>query len=191
LKEDYEYLTEYFNLTDNIFIKLLKEDYKAPNFWNAHIKENTFDVMFYLNDDILVEPNCLKIAIDSIVEKFPDLDGIIGIRQENIPIEQCCLCAFGAIGTKFTDRFPDRKVFCEDYYTFFLDSELYEYANSVNKFYFEDKAKLLHLHPSFSKYEIDKTHIHNRLHLKDDKKTNIIRKEKEFLWGKDFNLIND
>ncbi len=177
-----------------IFTRLLDKPYKASQFWNDHIKENNADIYIYVNDDITMEINCLKRVVDLMNEKFPDLDGVVAISQENIPETQACPTAYGAIGTKFADRFPDRKVFCEDYERFYLDSELGTYAQKQGKlFHSMDKeiAPLcLHYHAAFFPDMKDTTHDDVRTHLRQDRITNNKRKTKQLLWGESFELIN-
>jgi hypothetical protein len=178
----------------NILPKLLEKPYFASEFWNDHIKSYNADIYIYLNDDIVLEMNALKRVVNIMNEKFNDLDGVVAITQENIPENQACPTAFGAIGTKFTDRFPDRKVFCEDYERLYLDSELGEYAKSQGKlFHSLDKSMaplLTHFHPGFFPNMKDSTHDDVRTHLRKDKITNNRRKSKNLLWGRDFTLIN-
>jgi hypothetical protein len=174
----------------NIFTRLLDKPYKASQFWNDHIRKNNADVYVYINDDVELHPQCLSFVVNEMNTYYPDLDGVIGITQINAPIEQACHGAFGAIGSKFANRFPDRKAMCEDFYSFYFDNELYEYAKSVNKFHLSSNATLVHFHPSFTGLKPDETHHSNRIHLRDDKITNNRRRNKGLLWGRDFTLIN-
>jgi len=168
----------------------LVEDYEAAKFWNTHLNTSKAATMMYLNDDVILDEFCIDQAYKCMTSEFYDFDGVIGIRQENIPENQAVKTAFGLIGHRFADRFPERKVFCEDYKRFYLDKELYEYSTSVNKFYFSDTAKLTHLHPAFDSSQEDATHDNVRTHLKSDMKTYVKRKELNYLWGADFNKVS-
>lgn len=172
-----------------IFPRLLNKPYKASEFWNDHIKKTEADAIMYLNDDVILEIECIKNSIESLIIHYPDLDGVIGIYQENIPNNQACPSAFGVIGKKFFNRFPDKKVFCEDYNRFYLDSELFLYSKREQKFFFDSTCRLKHLHPAFDSKQEDSTHFDVRTHLKKDKEMFILRQTKGYLWGKDFNLV--
>lgn len=183
LLEEYNAAEIFLKLYPNIFTRLLEKEYNASTFWNSHFKDSKADIVFYLNDDVVLAPECLINTINSMELHFPDYDGIIGIAQENIPIEQQCKCAFGAIGNTFMDRFPDRQVFNPKYKRFYLDQELYEYSSNINKYYFEETAKLIHLHPAFTKNAMDETHKNVRKHLGHDKLLYQRRHKEGLVWG--------
>ena len=169
-----------------IFPHYLKEEYKAPIFWNNYLEYCYADAMCYLNDDVIVDSH----MFDEIEYAFNnDYDKIIGINQYNIPKDQAVEAAFGAIGIKYADRFPNRQVFCPDYYRFYDDKELLEYAKSIGKFVFCEKAKLQHLHPAFNKELKDQTHNSVRAYLKQDRLTYFKRKQKKLLWGENYALF--
>jgi hypothetical protein len=169
-----------------ILTRLLDKPYNASEFWNNHLKEQSADIYYYINDDVILAPDCLKNSIDNMNKLFSDLDGVIGFNQENIPPSQQCRAAFGCIGNKFVNRFPERKVFCEAYKRFYLDQELYEYSSKVGKHYFDMSSKLIHCHPSFDSKYMDNTHTEVRKYLNKDKKTYENRKKKGLLWGETF-----
>jgi hypothetical protein len=176
----------------NILPRLLTKKYRASEFWNDHLKQSNADVMIYLNDDVVLEINALQRVKVLMDKHFPDLDGVVAIAQQNIPEDQACKSAFGAVGTKFADRFPDRKVFYPEYERFFLDSELGEYAEKQGKlFYSRDETiapLLTHYHPAFFKDMKDTTHDSVRKFLSKDKVTNNRRKKNHLLWGESFEL---
>lgn len=191
LEKDYQGFMTY----NWILPRLLEKEYKASRFWNDHFREQKADIYIYINDDIIFEINCLKRVVDLMNTHFPDLDGVVAITQDNIPENQACKTAFGAIGAKFIERFPDSKVMCEDYNSFYFDQELGEYAEKIEKlFYSRDKevAPLLtHFHPAFFKDMMDETHTWNRKTLNKDKVTHNRRVQKKLLWGESFTLINE
>lgn len=166
---------------------VLFEEYRVPEFWNNHMKKTQADIMIYLNDDILMFEDCLDAIENSFIERFPDYDGVIGINQENIP--DGLDTAFGAVGRKYANRFPDRQFYCPDYYRFYGDSEIGDYAKKINKFYFCKEAKITHLHPSFYPELKDTTHATVRTYLARDREINTLRKNKNLLWGESFELI--
>ena len=168
---------------------MLHVPYRASSFWNNHIANSSFDMMFYLNDDVVLQPNCLINAINDMLTHFPDLDGIIGLYQENLPEKDVVKTAFGAIGDKFVERFPNKKVFCEDYERFYLDKELELFSEKQQKLYFSKTASLIHYHPAYHPELEDETHHLVRTHLSADRKTFMKRQQKHLLWGDNFTLI--
>lgn len=174
-----------------ILTRLLEKPYKASEFWNDHLKESHADIVIYANDDIIMEIQSLKKVVNIFNAKFPDGDGLVGIKQSNLPPNQALQTAFGAIGNKFTERFPDKKVFCENYERFFLDKELYLYSTKIDKLYFDEKdgPELKHLHPAFYKEMLDDTHIDVRRHLNKDKIMFNRRQSLGLLWGESFTLL--
>lgn len=186
--QDYKDIEPYINNYKWILPKMLDKPYKASEFWNDRFNELIGDLFFYLNDDIVLHPECLSKCVELMDSKFPDLNGAIGINQENIPKDQQCKGAFGCLGTEFINSFQNKQVFCPSYERFYLDSELYEYASKTNRFYFSEEAKLIHLHPAFDKTQEDGTHHNVRQYLREDRITNNKRKAKNLLWGDSFEL---
>ena len=171
---------------DWIKFKLIK-DYKVPEFWNSFCKELKKDeCLMYLNDDVVLKDDTIKYVFDLYPKFFPNFDGIVGIRQENLPENQALPTAFGIIGYKFTENFPDRQVFCLDYYRFYADRELYLYAKKVNKFKFSHLISLIHYHPAFYKNFVDETHKKVRQYWQQDHITYNKRQELGYLWGINF-----
>lgn len=186
---EYKLLDKALKQYDWIFTRLLDKPYNASEFWNDHLKSHNGDLTYLINDDVIISPYLLKNSINNMLLHFPDLDGVVGIFQENIPLTQQCKAAFTLIGTKFKDRFPDKNIYCMDYKRFYLDQELYLYANSIEKFYFDQSSTLIHLHPNYSNYKADETHHNVRKFWKKDKETFDLRIKNNYLWGKDFKLI--
>jgi len=193
-KADFQTDSNILRENKGVFTRLLDFPYEASKLWNYHLKNMNADMMVYINDDVELHPECLFRVKTAMNVWFPDTDGVVSIIQENIPENQACKTAFGAVGNKFADRFPERKVFCESYKRLYLDTELYEYASKHKKlFYKNDKeiAPLLtHYHPAFFKNEMDETHTDVRKHLNADKIMYNRRKAKNLIWGDSFELIN-
>lgn len=179
-----------FNNFNHWIKKHIVNNYKVPEFWNSHLKNMVSDVMIYLNDDVLVEKDFFEIIERDFIKIFPDLDGIMGINQSNLISNQKLDSAYGIIGKKYLERFPDKNPWCTDYYRFFADKELGEYAKSINKFYYNENIKITHLHPSIDHRQIDETHLIVRQWLKQDQITYQERQKKGWLWGKNYNLLS-
>jgi len=188
-QEDYEYTTNLFESLRSVLVRFLTVPYKAANFWNNHIATSSFDIMFYLNDDVLLHPACLINAIKAMETNFPDLDGVIGLYQENLPETDTVKTAFGAIGDKFLSRFPNKKVFCEDYERFYLDKELELFSAKINRLILSKEASLIHCHPAYNALWDDFTHKDVRTHLAGDRLMFMKRQRKHLLWGENFTLL--
>jgi len=186
VKEEFNIVDHLLNSYPWILPRFVDKYNSSSDFWNSCFKEHHADIYYYLNDDILLAPDCFKNSIDNMNKYFPDLDGVIGLNQENIPLNQQCKAAFGAIGTKFMERFQNKEVFCPQYKRFFLDQELYEYSSKINKFYFDESAKLIHCHPAFDKKYEDNTHFDVRKYLGRDKEMHLRRKRENLLWGESY-----
>jgi len=176
---------------ENVKVHLLDFEYRVPPFWNTHLKNMTADGMCYMNDDVEVfEDTVEKIKLE-FYRYFVDYDGVVGLNQLNLNEFQKVEGAFGVIGAKYADRFPDRQVFCPDYYRFYGDFELMKQAKEVGKFHFSHEAQLVHNHPCINKKFQDATHADVRKHIAKDKHTFKIRQARGLLWGKSWELINE
>ena len=189
---DKEELEDFSNRYKNAkWITCKYTDYtKCTTFWNNHIKTMSAKAVVYLNDDVLLYPDTLSKLIKTYLKYFPDFDGVMGINQCNLPIEKTVKAAFGVVGTEYANRFPDRQVFCPEYYRLYGDMEVYLYAKSINKFHYAENVKIQHLHPDFTK-EKDETHRAVRKFKEKDCPIFNMRQNKKLLWGKTFETIGD
>lgn len=165
------------------------ENYKVPEFWNTHLKDMHADMLMYCNDDVAFFSDTLLELFSEYPIHFPKLDGIMGICQANALPGQALDSAFGVIGKNYANKFPNKKVWCPDYYRFFCDQELLLYAKSINKFIFSDKVKIKHYHPAFTGQKPDNTHYLARKYLGRDKMMFIQRQSQGLLWGKSFKML--
>ena len=188
---NYEELNNFSHRFRRPWIKFhMVTDYKTTTFWNAHLLRMTADALIYLNDDILLFDDTLDTIENQFKIIFPDFDGVMGLNQTNINSSTKVLTAYGVIGLKYADRFPNRKVWCPDYHRFYGDKELGEFAESINKFKYCEEAKIIHLHPSIDYKQLDMTHIKVREWLKPDRTTYYERKRLGYLCGRDFNQLH-
>ncbi len=188
VQEEYQHYWNHFCAIGNIHLKFI-EEYRVPDFWNSHLRSTGADAVCYINDDIEFYEDTARVILEEFPKKFPDYDGVMGLVQANLPQEQAVEGAFGVIGKKYSQRFPNQQVFCPDYDRFYGDWELWQYAKSIDKFYFCQQARIQHHHPITNKALEDETHKDVRLHLPKDRQTFQTRKGKGFLWGRSFDLI--
>lgn len=162
--------------------------------WNDYMLHHAWgvDIFGYVCDDVEFHDNALHNAIVSMMLKFPDMDGLVGFAQNIQGKDGFSASAMGLIGRRFAQRFNERACFCPDYVSFHADSELGEYARSVNKFYYDASAQLTHYHPSHYHNEQDATHasVRQSTKVEGDKRTYNERRAKGLLWGKSFKLVN-
>ena len=74
---------------------------------------------------------------------FPDGDGIIGVTQQ---LGKFCPAAFGLVGRKWVNRFPNRQMMYPKYIHFCSDSELWRYSRGIKRFHLS-KAAVYHNRP--------------------------------------------
>jgi len=147
---------------------------------NRALKETKeADAVIYASDDLWFPAHAISKAAAAMKECFPDSDGVISLKQTGGGVDS----AFGLIGKKFIDRFPDRQVFCPDYMHYVSDVELGNYAKSINKFFICPDVILEH------KRLEDKTRKLGLKVLDADLATERERIRKGFLWGENFRRI--
>lgn len=169
--------------------------------WNRIVTENIdkddWDGFIGLCDDVELKPDALKIIINNHLRHFPDGDGVCGFKQECPGHPEYTFKWFGQtlMGRKFIERYKEAgyKICCPDYYHFCQDEEMFNYANSLNKFFCCEDAVLNHYHPGFVKEEVDETHHVIRSGKASPKDFDFLqqfkREQADLLWGRDFKLL--
>lgn len=150
----------------NIRVDVQPEHKFVIGAWNKAVKDyfhsGKFDAFIGLCDDVELHPGALKAAVVAMEQNYPDLDGVIGFRQECPDHPEYTFKWFGQtlMGRKFIERYATvgYQICCPFYSHFYQDEEMYKFANSMGRFHCEDDALLYHYHPSFIRTEIDETH---------------------------------
>jgi len=145
---------------------------------NILLKHSKIGAVLYGSDDLVFPPKCISNAMAALKKHFPDVDGLVGIRQQNRP--HGSKSAFGLVGRKFVNRFPNNQMFCPDYVHYGSDTELADFARSINRFIFCKEAMVLHLDLR------DKTDKLARTMFEKDGVTRRTRASKGLLWGREF-----
>lgn len=127
-----------------------------PKSLNRVFRETNHDFYFYASDDLIFRPNTISKAMADMKRLFPDGDGVIGITQQ---LGKFCPAAFGLVGRKWINRFPDRKMMYPRYIHFCSDSELWRYSRSINKFHLS-KAMVHHQRPFDNCKKLAQTTLH-------------------------------
>ena len=167
---------------------------KVSTCWNTFIKRSESDFVLFLCDDTSLDSDCLTNAIASMQEHFPDGDGVVGLNVTNYPPswpEAITQYGFRLVGRKFHARFPEGQAYCPEYYRFYVDTEMGEYAkNHVHKFVFCEDAQMQHFHPNAPGGTLDQTHYDNRgVKQKWDIEIWNARQAKGYLWGKNYGIV--
>lgn len=184
------------NTFKNYSLIIVNDVYKQQAFkiWNTELVRFKAQAFMYICDDVELFPYCIEQAVHCLETSFPDLDGVVGLNQLNIPPnkEGFSSSAMGLIGKQFTLRYPYQEVFCPDYISFHADAELGIFARSLNKFKFCKEAELIHYHPAYFPQEMDETHksVRNSAKINADQHTWNKRQEKGLLWGKSWERVN-
>lgn len=150
--------------------------------WNASInrvfKEFDSEYYIYASDDLIFPPDCIKHAMATMQRCFPDGFGVVTIGKKP-------KCAFGLLGRKFAEHFPDRQVMCPDFIHYGGDSELLRTIKELGVFTFppERESQVKH-----SRLKDETWRLARRIRTRD-RAIYFKRQEKGYKWGIDFNLI--
>jgi len=139
---------------------------------------DTDDGLFWATDDVVFEPGAFKTYLDLFNKKFPDDDGVVGIRQ----LTPHHPTGVGLMGKVFLNRYPKREPFFPEYWHFACQ-EIGRLANKVGKFYFCEEPPVTHISPNQNQSLIDVTHQDARRYKKSDMKLNHRRKREGLVWG--------
>lgn len=149
---------------------------------NSVIMENRFKNHNVLAavDDVVFKPGAIDSAIDELYENFPDSDGVIGFRQDGNTYHPTGMFI---AGSKFVDRYPERQLFCPQYFHF-AAQEIHWHAEKLGKFKQGSEAVCVeHFHQQRPDVEVDQTHIDARKYKKRDHDLIKARKEAGLIWG--------
>jgi len=148
---------------------------------NRGLKEMEIkDAVLYASDDLIFAPDCISQAVAALQKHFPDGDGLIGLAQTRVTKG-----AFGLMGRKFIERFPNQQVFYPEYIHYAGDTELEQYAIFLNRFYWCETAFVKH--PTLK----DSTYILGQEIRSHDSAIYRARQAKGLLWGKSFEKIGE
>ena len=153
-----------------------RKDWVASMNWA--FREFDSDYYIYAADDLFFPPKCIEYAMIKMQQCFPDGSGLVGIGKKH-------KCAFGLLGRKFADHFPDRQVFCPDYIHYGSDAELWWTVNKLGKI-----ALIAHRPSSVNHARMkDETwRIAEKVRARDQE-IYCQREEMGLSWGVDFRLI--
>lgn len=164
-----------------IFLNKVRMDYVYSMNRLLQESEDT-DGVVYASDDLTFPADGISKVVEAMDKHFPDGDGLVGLNQSCAGIDS----AFGLIGRKFIERFPERQVFCPDYLHFVSDAELGAFAKSIGKFHFCKEVVLGH-----ERNQYDMTFTLGMAKWGLDILTHKKRMQEGFLWGSNFGLVGN
>lgn len=167
-------------------IVLLDKPYRIFGIWNKYLQDMSTDAVFMLGDDVEFINGGLVKSIKDFENTVKDTDGFMGIKAGDNLGGLCHPASFGIISRKFADRFPDRKCYCLDYVSHFGDPELCDFAKSIGKFFYTKETNLTH----YKNEHTDEVFKSTGEARRDDKTIYTLRKEKGYLWGRNFELLS-
>ena len=147
------------------------------------------DLYFYGADDIQFLSDCISRLVKAMKEIFPSGDGLVSVKQHVILSRdrikhKKCGGAFGLMGRRFVDKFPDRAVFCPDYSHGGSDRELRNFAVRAGVYHFCQDAIVLH-----SRAIKDETRRLRKEVQPRDFETRRMRQERQLFWGENFERV--
>lgn len=145
LKAYYDRLWKYYKIKPFANVKLIFNEKRLgwPRSTNRIFRETDHDYYLYASDDLIFRPDTITKLMADMNKHFPDGDGVIGITQN---LGKFCPAAFGLVGRKWINRFPNRQMMYPKYIHFCSDSELWRYSRSIKRFYLS-KATVHHNRP--------------------------------------------
>lgn len=164
------------------------------NFSYKYYHKDGYDAVLWCVDDVELYPQTILNAYCALIKNFPDLDGVVGLKQECPGRPDYTFKWFGQclIGRKFIERYTieGHEVCCPDYKHFYQDEEMWEFADSINKFVNCEDAIIKHYHPAYLNEELDSTHPMVRGSIMQiDNATRFERQQKNLIWGQSWKRV--
>lgn len=148
------------------------------NAWNRALKLSTGDVLVPAGDDQIFHPNWIEYALESHREKLNGY-GVVGMND----------LAYDGNTQLATMLLFDRKyckevmggVLCPPVYKYYcVDSEWNEKAKKHGAFFWDERAKVEHLHSAHNKRPVDSIDLEKQGWMEEDNKTFEERKAQGF-----------
>ena len=106
------------------------------------------DIICFLGDDVTLEPDALKIALDAM-GRFQDVWGLVAFEWDH-PVKGHDHCAHFIIHRKCLDIL-DGEIFHTGYQHSYCDDEMRERMEEIGRFHYAMGARILHDHPAMGK----------------------------------------
>lgn len=118
----------------------------APTMLARCVKESTGDLVMFLGNDCVPEPNFLQEAVWSMIRHFPDLDGMIGLNDQYWDGNKGHVATHWLASKKLLP-YLEGEFFHTGYNHTGCDNELLARVEMIDKYRWEPKAKIFHDHP--------------------------------------------
>jgi hypothetical protein len=141
--------------------------------------EKTEDAAIYAVDDIVFKPRSIETAVEEFKREFPDDFGVLGFSQDGNTFHPT---GVAMVGGPFLDRYPQRHLFCPEYFHF-AAQEVYAAAVHWGRFFLSRRARVYHFHPVYHQEEMDETHREARVHKHGDMRKKREREARGEIWG--------
>lgn len=119
----------------------------APTMLARCVAESTGDLVMFLGNDCVPEPNFLKYAVWDMIRHFPELDGMIGLNDGYWGKNH--VAPHFLISKKLLP-YLDGEIFHTKYLHTGCDNELLARVEMINKYAWSEKARIFHDHPMMS-----------------------------------------
>ncbi len=119
----------------------------APKMLAKCVAESTGELVMFLGNDCIPQPNFLREAVWAMIRNFPELDGMVGLsdsywKKEHVaPHWMASKKLLPYLGGAFFDL---------DFYHTGVDNILLARCEKIGKYAYAEKAKIFHDHPMMS-----------------------------------------
>jgi len=181
---------------DCTFSTATEKDPSFPRLANDLFFRSTADIVIIASDHLEFRSECIEAVRECFERNFPDLDGVVGLNVCNLPhVAKVTEFCFPAVGRRFIKRFYAggiyQGLFCPEYFHFYADTELGLFAESVSKFYYEERAAVFTWSPNAGNAQPDQTHAWSRSRKDYDDTMWTSRRAAKLFWGESFEKAGD
>ncbi len=118
----------------------------APTMLDRCVMESKGDLIMFLGNDCVMEPNCLQEAVWAMIRNFPEMDGLIALNDGYWKPDQGHVATHWLASTKLLPALGG-EFFHSGFFHTGPDNELTARTQMMGKFAFAEKAKIFHDHP--------------------------------------------
>ena len=119
----------------------------APKVFNRCVQESESDLVMFLGNDVVPQPNFLQEAVWEMIRRFPDLDGMIGLNDGYWKKDHV---APHWLASRKLLPYLDGEFFHTGYNHTGCDNELLARVEMIKKYSWAENAKIFHDHPMMS-----------------------------------------
>lgn len=118
----------------------------CPRMVERLTKHASHNLIMFLGDDTLPEPDFLKHALEAM-ESLPDGWGVVGLNTQDIRVENGNPLAHWMAHKKMLLHIPGGNFFSTEYAHCWGDNELKDIADDMGRWVWAEKSKIIHEHP--------------------------------------------